>query len=133
MFVIVMYDVHVKRVAKVLKTCRRYLYWVQNSVLEGEISKADFAALKRELAEIISPDHDSVLFYTFRTTRYTSRESIGMQKGGEESVPVSLTNAGPGRSNMSSVMGLVKMPGDRRQAPIHRFANYSAGVYQFAS
>ncbi|WP_206922661.1 CRISPR-associated endonuclease Cas2 [Alicyclobacillus suci] len=84
MFVIVMYDVHVKRVAKVLKTCRRYLYWVQNSVLEGEISKADFAALKRELAEIISPDHDSVLFYTFRTTRYTSRESIGMQKGGED-------------------------------------------------
>ncbi|WP_427338327.1 CRISPR-associated endonuclease Cas2 [Caloranaerobacter sp. DY30410] len=31
MFVILVYDVEQKRVAKVLKTCRKYLYWVQNS------------------------------------------------------------------------------------------------------
>lgn len=84
MFVIVVYDVQVKRVTKVLKVCRKYLYWVQNSVLEGEITRADFEALKRELNRIISPETDSVLFYTFRTTRYTSRESMGLQKGGEE-------------------------------------------------
>lgn len=84
MFVIVVYDVHVKRVAKVLKVCRRYLYWVQNSVLEGEVTKADFEALKRDLDNIISTDYDSILFFTFRTTRYTSRESMGVQKGGED-------------------------------------------------
>lgn len=84
MFVICVYDVQVKRVGKVLKACRRYLYWVQNSVLEGEISKADFAELKRDLMKIISPTYDSVLFYTFRSLRYTSREALGIQKGGEE-------------------------------------------------
>ncbi|WP_067929305.1 MULTISPECIES: CRISPR-associated endonuclease Cas2 [Alicyclobacillus] len=84
MFVIVVYDVNVKRVSKVLKTCRRYLYWVQNSVLEGEITKAGFEELKRKLAAIISPEDDSVLFYIFRSTRYTSRESMGVQKGGED-------------------------------------------------
>lgn len=84
MFVIVVYDVEVKRVTKVLKACRKYLYWVQNSVLEGEITRADFEELKRDLKLIISPKTDSVIFYTFRTTRYTSRESMGLQKGGEE-------------------------------------------------
>ncbi|PWI57015.1 CRISPR-associated endonuclease Cas2 [Sulfoacidibacillus thermotolerans] len=84
MFVIVVYDVQVKRVAKVLKVCRKYLYWVQNSVLEGEITLADFEELKRDLKRIISPETDSVLFYTFRTTRYTERISIGLQKGGED-------------------------------------------------
>ena len=34
MFVILVYDVGEKRVAKVLKICRKYLTWVQNSVLE---------------------------------------------------------------------------------------------------
>lgn len=32
------YDVNEKRVNKVLKIGRKYLNWVQNSVLEGEIT-----------------------------------------------------------------------------------------------
>ena len=39
MFVIMVYDVGKKRVAKVLKKSRKYLHWVQNSVFEGEISQ----------------------------------------------------------------------------------------------
>lgn len=83
-FVIVVYDVNVKRVAKVLKTCRKYLYWVQNSVLEGEISDASLMKLKTELARIIDKEQDSVIFYTFRTTKYSNRELMGIQKGGED-------------------------------------------------
>lgn len=84
MFVIVVYDVGEKRVGKVLKVCRKYLYWVQNSVLEGEVSDADFVALKAELSAQIHPKEDSVLFYKLRTQRYTSREGMGVQRGGEE-------------------------------------------------
>lgn len=84
MFVIVVYDVGERRVGKVLKVCRKYLYWVQNSVLEGEVSDADFVALKAELSAKIDRDEDSVLFYKFRTQRYTSREEMGVRKGGEE-------------------------------------------------
>ncbi|HHV42883.1 MAG TPA: CRISPR-associated endonuclease Cas2, partial [Clostridiaceae bacterium] len=38
-----------KRVAKVLKTCRKYLHWVQNSVLEGDISDASICGMSLEL------------------------------------------------------------------------------------
>jgi CRISPR-associated protein Cas2 len=84
MFVIVVYDINVKRVTKVLKTCRKYLYWVQNSVLEGEISKANLFKLKAELSKIINKKEDSVIFYIFRTTKYSTREIMGIQKGGQD-------------------------------------------------
>ena len=48
MFVIMVYDVNQKRVAKVLKIARKYLNWVQNSVLEGEITDAKYEKLKVE-------------------------------------------------------------------------------------
>lgn len=81
---ILVYDVNVKRVAKVLKTCRKYLYWVQNSVFEGEISPAKLEKLKMELSKIIEPEEDSVIIYTFRSSWYTNREIIGLKKGGDE-------------------------------------------------
>ncbi|AFV12615.1 CRISPR-associated endoribonuclease Cas2 [Thermacetogenium phaeum DSM 12270] len=86
MFVIEVYDVNEKRVAKVLKVSRKYLYWVQNSVLEGEISEANFRRLKEELLEIIDLKEDSLIFYTFRTTKYSERQCFGVLKGGEETI-----------------------------------------------
>jgi CRISPR-associated protein Cas2 len=84
MFVIIVYDINQKRVAKVLKLCRRYLTWVQNSVLEGELSPAKYEELKLKLNKIINHNEDSIIFYTFRTKKYSNRETIGIQKGGEE-------------------------------------------------
>lgn len=84
MFVILVYDVNVKRVSKVLKTARKYLHWVQNSVLEGEISKANYQKLKTELRRIINIKEDSIIIYVFRTLQYSSRETMGVKKGGEE-------------------------------------------------
>jgi CRISPR-associated protein Cas2 len=78
------YDVGVKRVGKVLKTGRKHLYWVQNSVLEGNINESSYKRLKMELERIIDPEYDSVIFYTFRTTKYSQREIMGIQKGGED-------------------------------------------------
>lgn len=81
---IMVYDVHVKRVNRVLKTGRKYLYWVQNSVLEGNINESSFKMLKMDLAKIIDPEYDSVIFYTFRTDKYSERQIMGIKKGGEE-------------------------------------------------
>lgn len=86
MFVILVYDINQKRVAKVLKKCREYLYWVQNSVFEGEISESNFKKLKIELGKIIDEDVDSIIMYTFRTTRYSKREIMGQEKGGDENI-----------------------------------------------
>ncbi|WAA11985.1 CRISPR-associated endonuclease Cas2 [Fervidibacillus halotolerans] len=84
MFIILVYDFNEKRVGKALKICRKYLHWVQNSVFEGEITKANFVKLKMELKGIMDEDEDSVIFYIFRTRQYTSREEMGLKKGGEE-------------------------------------------------
>ena len=83
MFVIMVYDVGEKRVQKVLKTSRKYLYWVQNSVFEGEITEANYVKLKSELKRVIDEEYDFILFYTFRTTKYSSRDNIGVIKGGQ--------------------------------------------------
>lgn len=83
-FVIIVYDIGQKRVAKVLKTCRKYLYWVQNSVFEGEISQTNLIKLKTELDKIIDRENDSIIIYSFRTTKYSNVEIIGIKKGGEE-------------------------------------------------
>ena len=84
MFIILVYDVGEKRVAKVLKICRKYLNWVQNSVLEGEISAANLKKLKLELKRAINEEEDSVIFYILRTTKYSERHTMGIKKGGDE-------------------------------------------------
>ncbi len=83
-FVILVYDFNEKRVAKALKIARKYLHWVQNSVFEGEISEANYKKLKIELQNIMHPNEDSIIFYTFRTQKYSKREEFGLKKGGEE-------------------------------------------------
>jgi len=77
MYVIMVYDVGVERVTKVLKIARRYLGWVQNSVLEGELSNAQFRRLQREVQRVIQKDHDRVLFYLIRSAKDVRRESLG--------------------------------------------------------
>ena len=86
MQVILVYDINEKRVSRVLKTCRKYLYWVQNSVFEGEITEAKLEKLKAELKNIIKEDEDSIIIYTFRTAWYTERQAMGIKKGGEETI-----------------------------------------------
>jgi CRISPR-associated protein Cas2 len=80
MYVIMVYDFGVERVAKALKIARKYLTWVQNSVLEGEITDANFMLLKSEIAEIME-EEDSVTFYILRTTEYLKKETLGKIKG----------------------------------------------------
>lgn len=84
MYVILVYDVKVERVAKVLKVARRYLTWVQNSVLEGELTWAQYERLKRELQGVINASEDSVLFYRLRSAKWMEREQLGTSKGEPE-------------------------------------------------
>ena len=74
MFVIVTYDVNVKRNNKVLKICRKYLVHCQKSVFEGNITEAKLRKLKAEIKNIIRPDEDSVMIYRFDSLKYSSKE-----------------------------------------------------------
>ena len=80
MFVILVYDVNTKRVAKALKTCRQYLDWVQNSVFEGEITEGQLECLKAELNRVIKKDKDSVLIFEFDSTLFYRKEVLGREK-----------------------------------------------------
>jgi CRISPR-associated protein Cas2 len=73
------YDVGVERVNKVLKVGRVYLTWIQNSVLEGEISEADLIKLEKKISDIIDSEKDSVLIFILNT-RYNEKIVIGKNK-----------------------------------------------------
>lgn len=80
MFIILMYDIGEKRVGKMLKHCRRYLNWIQNSVFEGEISEGGLAALKAEAAAIMQDD-DSLIIFKSRNEKWLDKEIIGKERG----------------------------------------------------
>lgn len=83
MFVIMAYDVNVERVNKVLRIGRRYLNWVQNSLLEGELTKAQLERLKADLRKVVETDEDSIVFYLLRRQQYMERQIVGQDKGGQ--------------------------------------------------
>lgn len=80
MYLILTYDIEEKRVAKVLKVCRKYLNWVQNSVFEGQITEAKFEKLKLELERTMNPETDSVRFYVLRDASSFKLEVLGSDK-----------------------------------------------------
>ncbi len=80
MYVIMAYDVNVERVVKVLKVGRRYLTWVQNSVLEGELTPAQFEYLKADLRKVINPNEDAVRFYIIKRDACLAKEFLGTSK-----------------------------------------------------
>ncbi len=86
MFVILVYDAGEKRVQKFHKICKRFLHWVQLSVFEGELSKAQLERLKFELKQVMKPEEDSVIIYSFRTRHYFSREVMGLKKGDPDNI-----------------------------------------------
>ncbi|MBR3602809.1 MAG: CRISPR-associated endonuclease Cas2 [Lachnospiraceae bacterium] len=80
MFVIITYDIATKRVAKVMKTCRKYLTHVQKSVFEGIITEGKLNQLKEELEQLIVYKEDEICIDKIDNLKYTSKEQIGMVK-----------------------------------------------------
>lgn len=80
MYVILVYDVGEKRVGKMLKLCRRYLSWVQNSVLEGNLSKAQLRALRIQIDDIIDKDEDRVILFSSRMEYSMDKEILGKER-----------------------------------------------------
>ena len=81
MYVLVVYDVNVKRVSRVHKYLKRYLHWVQNSVFEGELTDAQIEEVKAGLQRTLICEDDSVLFYTARDQRWLDKQIIGRERG----------------------------------------------------
>ena len=78
MYVILVYDIGEKRVAKMLKLCRKYLMWVQNSVFEGEISEIKLKELIMKAKNFMNPD-DSIILFKHASQVYLDKEIIGRE------------------------------------------------------
>lgn len=80
MYIILVYDVEQKRVGKMLKLCRRYVNWIQNSVFEGEITEVKLKELLSEARKIMHKEKDSIILFKSRQEKWLEKEVIGKEK-----------------------------------------------------
>ncbi len=80
MYVILVYDVGEKRVAKMLRLCRKYLNWIQNSVFEGELTEVKLKELIIAAEEFMNKDDDSLIIFTSRQNSWMQKQVIGKER-----------------------------------------------------
>ena len=77
---ILVYDIETKRVGKMLKLCRRYLNWIQNSVFEGDITEVKLKELIFEAKGIMKIETDSLIIFSSRQEKWLDKQVIGKEK-----------------------------------------------------
>lgn len=80
MYVILVYDFGEKRVNKMLKLCRKYLNWIQNSVFEGEISEARLKELLMQSDKFMKKDEDSIIIFNTLSQISMEKRIIGKER-----------------------------------------------------
>lgn len=80
LYVIITYDVAEKRVNKVCKKLRKYLYWSQNSVFEGEITEGKLQKCLQEIKKVINLEEDSIYIYKIKISSMLEKSTIGVEK-----------------------------------------------------
>jgi CRISPR-associated protein Cas2 len=80
MYVILVYDIAEKRVAKMLKLCRRYLNWIQNSVFEGEITEVKLKELLSEAKSVMDIERDSIIVFKSRDEKWLEKQVLGLER-----------------------------------------------------
>ena len=80
MYVILVYDVGEKRVGKMLKLCRKYLHWIQNSVFEGKITEVKLKELIHLSKQIMDAETDSMILFKSRDEKWLDKEIIGIER-----------------------------------------------------
>ena len=71
MYVIVVYDVGEKRVGKMLKLCRQYLCWIQNSVFLFHLALA---------LAVIDEAEDSIIIFTNKLGYNMNKQILGKER-----------------------------------------------------
>jgi CRISPR-associated protein Cas2 len=86
MYVILVYDIGERRVQKMLKLCRRYLNWIQNSVFEGEITEVKLKTLIIESKDIMNLETDSLIIFKSRNQKWLDKQIIGYEPSNLENI-----------------------------------------------
>lgn len=81
MYIILMYDIKQvddfsKVQRKVYQICKKYLFPVQKSIFEGELSESQLLKLKLELKKYLRKKYDSCIIFKSRNERWLQKEYI---------------------------------------------------------
>lgn len=86
MYIILVYDCGEKRVGKMLKLCRKYLNWVQNSVFEGDITEVKFKELKIQAKKIMDEEYDSLIVFSSQHGKWLDKEIVGKERSSLDNI-----------------------------------------------
>lgn len=86
MYVILVYDIGEKRVGKMLKLCRKYLNWIQNSVFEGEITEVKLEELKLKAKALMDNETDSLILFKSRDSKWLYKEIVGHERSSLDTI-----------------------------------------------
>lgn len=86
MYIILVYDIGEKRVGKMLKLCRQYLNWIQNSVFEGELSEVKIKELIIKAKGIMDTSQDSLIIFKARQEQWLEKQIVGVERSGLEHI-----------------------------------------------
>src|SRR5690625_1688471 len=98
MFVVVVYDVHQSRCAKVMKYLRQWLEHRQWSVFSGFLSESQVKIMQKGLLQIIKANYDSVIiFQSNRATQISEWTTSGSDRMRYSSIIDNVRQEGQGR------------------------------------
>jgi len=80
MYLIVVYDVAQERVSRVHAFLKRFLFWRQNSVFEGEVTQSQYREIVWGLEDLIDKERDSVMIYKLPSRSGLEFDVIGIEK-----------------------------------------------------
>jgi len=86
MKIILIYDIETvepqdqKRLNKIRKIARKYLYHVQKSVFEGDLTEAQLYKLEKLILEVVDKERDSVIIYKLPDTVKWERRILTERK-----------------------------------------------------
>jgi len=80
MYYIFVYDVGQKRVGRIHKFLKKYLFWIQNSVFEGELTEGTLAEVIAGLKKLIKMEIDSIIIFELGNRNYRSKQIVGIEK-----------------------------------------------------
>lgn len=63
-----------------LKLCRQYLNWIQNSVFEGEITPSKLEELLYRAKEVMDKEVDSLIVFKSRDEKWLEKMVVGKEK-----------------------------------------------------
>ena len=63
-----------------LKLCRKYLNWIQNSVFEGEITDVKLNELKWKAIQLLDEETDSIIIFKSRQEKWLDKEIVGRER-----------------------------------------------------